>query len=216
MVYRPKVFMLAGSTGWRRSSYTRSSVVRLHGRVPIIRKLLDRPSGLCVKGVYPNTQIGAGFEASMIDVSTSKSLPSRLIGRTDASEASDVGSSPAWAANEGDRPIPGLPLQLWIGEFVKTEHDRAVQAAYMLNRRNETDAWLREHKESNPCTDCGGYFHFSMMDFDHVNGDKRSNIAWMKCSNIDTLKSELDKCELVCSNCHRYRTYTRRLARAVQ
>ena len=37
--YRTMADMLAGSTGWRRTAYIRSSVVRLHGRVPLPHRL---------------------------------------------------------------------------------------------------------------------------------------------------------------------------------
>lgn len=48
------------------------------------------------------------------------------------------------------------------------------------------------------------------MDFDHL-GDKKTNIARLVNSeaSIKTIKIELSKCELVCSNCHRLRTWQR-------
>jgi hypothetical protein len=50
------------------------------------------------------------------------------------------------------------------------------------------------------------------MDFDHVRGKKRYSIsimvAWAML--IDDIMDELKKCELVCSNCHRIRTESRR------
>lgn len=63
----------------------------------------------------------------------------------------------------------------------------------------------------NPCTDCGNEFHPVCMDFDHVKGEKKFNIS--KAAQLpittDDLLDEIDKCELVCSNCHRLRTYYR-------
>lgn len=50
------------------------------------------------------------------------------------------------------------------------------------------------------------------MDFDHVRGIKKYNIAHMVklAYSIEAIKKELEKCELVCSNCHRIRTRNRR------
>lgn len=66
--------------------------------------------------------------------------------------------------------------------------------------------------KASACTDCGRVFPPCAMDFDHVRGDKRFNIAdaWMRGKGA--LHGELAKCELVCSNCHRERTQRRRSA----
>ena len=49
------------------------------------------------------------------------------------------------------------------------------------------------------------------MDYDHVRGVKRFNIseAIKLKIELEELETELDKCELVCSNCHRLRTLYR-------
>ena len=48
------------------------------------------------------------------------------------------------------------------------------------------------------------------MDFDHL-GSKKQTIARLANSeaSIKTIKQEIAKCELVCSNCHRLRTWQR-------
>jgi hypothetical protein len=49
------------------------------------------------------------------------------------------------------------------------------------------------------------------MDFDHVRGEKLHEISTLmrNRSPIEKLLTELDKCDLVCVNCHRIRTYER-------
>ena len=76
--------------------------------------------------------------------------------------------------------------------------------------RERNRDYVRQIKESNPCIDCGEHFHYSQMDFDHLD-DKKHSIAKLANSeaSIKTIKSELTKCELVCSNCHRLRTWVR-------
>lgn len=70
-------------------------------------------------------------------------------------------------------------------------------------------SWLNERK-NKPCKDCGGVFPPCVMDFDHVRGKKHREIASMwECSKKLILR-EIAKCDLVCSNCHRIRTWNRR------
>lgn len=62
-----------------------------------------------------------------------------------------------------------------------------------------------------PCADCGGRFPRVCMDFDHVRGVKVDSISRMirMSYSWELILSEMAKCEVVCSNCHRIRTATR-------
>ncbi|QQG40642.1 MAG: hypothetical protein HYV37_03725 [Candidatus Levyibacteriota bacterium] len=61
--------------------------------------------------------------------------------------------------------------------------------------------------------DCSNLFPPYVMDFDHRDGEtKIRSISWMAVndtSNIEKIKKEIIKCDLVCANCHRVRTYAR-------
>ena len=61
------------------------------------------------------------------------------------------------------------------------------------------------------CCDCGNTYPPYVMDFDHVRGDKNFNlsIAANKRISLDKVKQEIEKCDLVCANCHRVRTFQR-------
>lgn len=48
------------------------------------------------------------------------------------------------------------------------------------------------------------------MDFDHVRGTKKFNISDAGAKNALEVIAEIDKCDLVCANCHRIRTEERR------
>ena len=63
-----------------------------------------------------------------------------------------------------------------------------------------------------PCTDCGIKYAPYVMDFDHVRGIKSYNVSSMvnKGVSVKNIEAEISKCEVVCSNCHRERTYKRR------
>lgn len=64
-----------------------------------------------------------------------------------------------------------------------------------------------------PCMDCGVKYPPYVMDFDHKNEtSKIGNIGTMKLRvSIAKLLEEIEKCDVVCANCHRIRTHKRRL-----
>lgn len=66
-------------------------------------------------------------------------------------------------------------------------------------------------KEANPCMDCGLCYPYFVMDFDHL-GEKLKNISKMASQGYSLVKvmEEIKKCDLVCANCHRFRTHARR------
>lgn len=55
------------------------------------------------------------------------------------------------------------------------------------------------------CSKCGYSKCLAALDFHHLISDsKEYNISQlMKSSSFDKIKTELDKCALLCSNCHR-------------
>jgi hypothetical protein len=67
-------------------------------------------------------------------------------------------------------------------------------------------SWLKVH----PCIDCGEADPV-VLEFDHIRDDKTSNIANMIGSkmSIVSIYEEIQKCEVVCANCHRRRTASR-------
>jgi hypothetical protein len=66
-----------------------------------------------------------------------------------------------------------------------------------------------------PCADCGGRFPPYAMDFDHRDGDQRVFWVLRRAGSVshNRLAAELEKCHIVCANCHRARTHARALAR---
>ena len=65
-------------------------------------------------------------------------------------------------------------------------------------------------KGSEPCADCGNTFPPECMDFDHVRGKKKNGVSWLLLHRSSIIQREVEKCDLVCSNCHRIRTISRR------
>lgn len=63
--------------------------------------------------------------------------------------------------------------------------------------------------KSVPCVDCQRTYPFYVMDFDHVRGEKVAEVSKLaaQASSKKVLLEEIAKCEVVCANCHRERTY---------
>ncbi len=68
---------------------------------------------------------------------------------------------------------------------------------------------VRRAKEV-PCRDCGVSYPYYVMDLDHVRGDKLFPLSY-RGAGEQRLLAEIAKCDVVCANCHRARTYQRDL-----
>jgi hypothetical protein len=82
------------------------------------------------------------------------------------------------------------------------------QREYMRKRGREQKAALVAYK-GGICVDCHQAFPSCVFDFDHLR-DKKFKIAQrLAQSSFAKLTEEVDKCDLVCANCHRIRTQER-------
>ncbi len=93
-------------------------------------------------------------------------------------------------------------------------HYCAHKERYMeRNRRyrKEIATFVSDLKEKSPCTDCCKHYPAYVMDFDHLEAsDKLGMVSYFsKSGRIGALKKEILKCEIVCANCHRQRTFDR-------
>ncbi len=78
-------------------------------------------------------------------------------------------------------------------------------------KRAEIAAFLKAYKEASPCEDCGVSYPSHVMDLDHRPGEEKvcNPSALISCGSWTKVHAELEKCDLVCANCHRERTYQR-------
>ena len=89
------------------------------------------------------------------------------------------------------------------GGSQKEKHLARVKA-----RRDAIWEWYKDQKHMKPCTDCGVAYPYYVMDWDHLE-DKIFSAGKAATYSIERLQKEIAKCELVCSNCHRQRTFNR-------
>ncbi len=76
-------------------------------------------------------------------------------------------------------------------------------------QKQESKKRLVKIKQASGCVDCGENNHI-VLDFDHLR-DKKYNVSRMIHDGFSwaAIKKEIAKCEVVCANCHRIRTYLR-------
>lgn len=70
---------------------------------------------------------------------------------------------------------------------------------------------LQKHKEDNGCADCGTFYPHYVLEFDHRPGVKKFGNVYhvLKKYGVEKAWAEVAKCDVVCSNCHKIRTYKR-------
>ena len=72
--------------------------------------------------------------------------------------------------------------------------------------------WYKDFKKEQRCAKCGNDDH-RVLEFDHIDRSTKSfNIGDIasKGYSIKRLQEEIDKCEVLCANCHRIKTYEER------
>lgn len=71
---------------------------------------------------------------------------------------------------------------------------------------------LETLKDEAPCMDCNVQYPYYVMDLDHRDSKTKVLAVSVLANNgvsEATLREEIAKCDLVCANCHRKRTYNR-------
>jgi len=76
-------------------------------------------------------------------------------------------------------------------------------------RRLSNKKALMEHLSDKSCMDCS-VDNILVLEFDHLR-DKRKSISALvhEGASWQTILDEIAKCDIVCANCHRIRTYER-------
>jgi hypothetical protein len=86
---------------------------------------------------------------------------------------------------------------------------RDAELSRVKKRQAATLAWLRDVRR-RPCDDCGQSFPPYVMDFDHRDPGKKLFAITTGSAHLmsrEKLITEIEKCDIVCVNCHALRTY---------
>lgn len=87
-----------------------------------------------------------------------------------------------------------------------------TDSEYQRLRGASRRAFVAELKISAGCADCGYSESAHALDFDHRSGKKEggrcSQVSWMMQARLEKLLAEIEKCDIVCANCHRVKTHS--------
>lgn len=79
--------------------------------------------------------------------------------------------------------------------------------------RKRNAQFILEHKKGKKCRDCGGAYPSYVLDYDHINPKtKVAKVSRLvsQAVSLKRIRNEIEKCHILCSNCHRERTHKRR------
>jgi|AntDryMetagUQ889_1029465.scaffolds.fasta_scaffold03982_4 hypothetical protein len=96
-------------------------------------------------------------------------------------------------------------------EHYAANRQRYIDQALVIKDRLrlERTRYLIELFKSHPCVDCGEGDPV-VLEFDHLHDKSFSIGPELSTRNWQSILDEIEKCEVVCANCHRRRTAQRR------
>jgi hypothetical protein len=100
-----------------------------------------------------------------------------------------------WATHDWGWPRGGK------SDRIEDRRERARAQAELLDQLRDT-----------PCDDCGGRFAPYVMQFDHRDPTTKTHLVSQMIGHASTARilAEVAKCDIVCANCHRQRSYVQR------
>jgi L-lysine 2,3-aminomutase len=124
----------------------------------------------------------------------------------------------------GDKiaPISIMIHETWSMENIKKEIEKTELVCVLCHR---TRTYVRQPRSSNKiivrnydfinslkpdvCPICNQPRKSWQMEFDHFSGDKKAPVTALASHrySLETIKKEIDKCQIICSLCHRRETF---------
>lgn len=88
---------------------------------------------------------------------------------------------------------------------------KPCKLARLQEHRQQMRQLVNRWKEMKGCSSCGFKGHHFQLDLDHINSSSKKNEgnsrayepSWSKAR----IKEELAKCQILCANCHRLKTF---------
>lgn len=96
--------------------------------------------------------------------------------------------------------------------YKKNKHKYIKTAAAFTNKVYERNKqYIYEYLKDHPCTVCGES-DVLVLEFDHrdPNTKKEDISTLIRSYSLKSLNLEIDKCDVLCANCHRRKTHKER------
>ena len=102
------------------------------------------------------------------------------------------------------------PVEEFYAKHQKTEKTQSVYSECKVCMKTRNVARMTRNKvlaveyKGGKCEKCGYNTNIKALDFHHLDPSQKDfTISTQKNTSLDRLKPELDKCILLCANCHR-------------
>ena len=107
------------------------------------------------------------------------------------------------------------PCKPCVSSYQKSHHKKCMEnPEWLRKRREEARDYGRVSKLKaikhfgDKCFDCGGVYPPYVYDIHHLDGStKKDNPSRILRGDWEKAKQELEKCVLLCANCHRGRHF---------
>lgn len=96
------------------------------------------------------------------------------------------------------------------GRIYRRQKCKTCKQARQRARRQERCAWLVEYKKTLFCHRCG-FADYRALDFHHLDPKQKDfSVADFvsRGASLAKIKKEIEKCIVLCSNCHRVEHYS--------
>lgn len=90
------------------------------------------------------------------------------------------------------------------------ERNKSQHKQRSREQKEKKEAMLRELKRQ-PCMDCGKSYTTCVMEFDHRDPSTKVEgvSTLLRSASMKRVLEEIEKCDLVCANCHKMRGHVR-------
>ena len=87
--------------------------------------------------------------------------------------------------------------------WYKINRKRAIESARRVQRSKRQ--FVDSYKITNGCQSCGFKGHPAALDLHHLNRENKVDgvCRLVQSRSLEVIKMEMEKCEILCANCHR-------------
>lgn len=91
-------------------------------------------------------------------------------------------------------------------KYASSPEERARKKKNQEKSVNDSKEYVYQYLLSHPCMMCGETNPI-VLEFDHRNPDEKDgNVSELFRYSLEKVKVEIEKCDVLCANCHRIKT----------
>ncbi|HEX8024873.1 MAG TPA: hypothetical protein VF484_01585 [Candidatus Limnocylindrales bacterium] len=185
-------------------------LTRQRARLELLRGLKARPCADCAMTYLPHQM---DFDHRDPSKKSFDLADGTTLLRSEASVLAEVAKCDVVCAN-----CHRTRTRIWHQRRLAARGPSAAKSRYIERKRARwrTDASLLDAIRNVPCMDCGERLPPWAMEFDHRDPATKTGTVTQMIgrASLNRLLAEVDRCDIVCTNCHRDRTFRRRTAAA--